>query len=541
LGKSTGFKTRSCGAVPKAEDHYAYGLYYVAPTELDLLIFQKLVPADHYLRKVKTLIDFECFRSALASCYHPDEGRPADDPVLMLKLGFLAFHYNLSDRRVLAEVQVNVAFRFFLDLSVESVLPHPSLRSVLRSRLGEAKYQSVFAGIVEQARSLGLVKDRLRLKDATHVIANIAIPATIRLVAQTRQRLLEAARPFALERVLQEEARAQAIHTATLDLQEPERLLQRVTHLREIILWVEPLFLDLPPSPPDPPVAPRQALEEALHLAHKVLADRDDPEAGDKLLSLADPDARVGMHGSYFSGYFLDVSMDAHSQILTPLSVLPANGNEAADATALIQQEEAAHHNDLEALSMDNAGFRGELLREWQDPQGLDLEVYVPPTALPDPQGRFVSKDFALDQAGQRVTCPAGKETSTRVRNRLDSGWKYQFPRTLCAACELRSQCLGDGPRVTGRQVVKNDYEAEYSAARAKVDTPEYKWVRHLHPSIERKLSEFVRRHGGRYARYRGRERVGIQYFLTGVVINIKRIVRLLTSSTPSVAFWASR
>jgi transposase len=510
--------------------------YYVEPAQLDLLVFEKLVPTDHYLRKVKTFIDFERFRTELASCYSPDEGRPADDPVLMLKLGFLAFHYNLSDRRVLAETQVNVAYRFFLDLALQSQLPHPSLLSVFRSRLGEAKYQSVFAGIVEQARSLGLVKDRLRLKDATHVIANIAIPATIRLVAQTRQRLLEAVRPLAPERVIQEEARAQAIHTATLDLEEPERLLQRVTHLRAIVLWVEPLLQDLPAHSSDPPARLRQALEEALHLAHKVLADREDPEAGDKLLSLADPDARVGLHGSYFSGYFLDVSMDAHSQIVTALSVLPANGNEAADATALIAQEEAAHHNDIEALSLDNAGFRGELLRQWQDPQGLGLEVYVPPTALPDPQGRFVSKDFVLDPAGQQVTCPAGKETSTRVRNRLGSGWKYQFPRTVCAACALRSQCLGDTPRVTGRQVVKNDYEAEYSAARAKVATPEYKWVRRQHPGIERKLSEFVRRHGGRTARYRGRERVGIQYFLTGAVINIKRIVRLLTSPLPSLS-----
>ncbi len=303
--------------------------YYVAPTELDLLVFEKLIPAEHYLREVKARIDFERFRAELASCYSANEGRPADDPVLMLKLGFLAFHYNLSDRRVLAETQVNVAFRFFLELALESELPHPSLLSVFRSRLGEAKYQAVFAGIVEQARSFGLVKDRLRLKDATHVIANIALPATMRLVAQTRKRLLEAVRPFAPERVTQEEARAEAIHTATTDLEEPERLLQRVTHLREILAWVDLLYQGLPPLPP-PQAGPHKTLEEALHLAHKVLADREDPEAGDKLLSLADPDARIGKHGSFFTGYFLDVAMDADSHILTALSVLPANGTHPA-------------------------------------------------------------------------------------------------------------------------------------------------------------------------------------------------------------------
>jgi N-acetyl-gamma-glutamyl-phosphate reductase len=44
---------------------------------------------------------------------------------------------------------------------------------------------------------MGLVRDRLRLKDATHIIANIAIPSTIRLVAETRDGVLEAAEPFA--------------------------------------------------------------------------------------------------------------------------------------------------------------------------------------------------------------------------------------------------------------------------------------------------------------------------------------------------------
>jgi transposase len=509
--------------------------YYIPPTELDLLVFQKLVPTDHYLRQVKALIDFERFRTDLACCYSPDEGRPADDPVLMLKLGFLAFHYNLSDRWVVAETQVNVAFRFFLELALDSQLPHPSLLSLFRTRLGESRFQSVFAGIVEQARSFGLVKDRLRLKDATHVIANIAVPATIRLVAQTRKRLLEAARPFAPERVVEEETHAEAIHTATTDLEEAQRLLQRVTHLRQIVAWADLLCQDLGASRVGQ-VALQQAFQEALHLAHKVLADREDPQAHDKLISLSDPEARLGKHGNYFSGYLLDVAMDADSQIVTALNVLAANGDEAADATALIQQEEAAQQNEVAALSMDSAGFRGELLREWQDQQGLCLEVYVPPAALPEQNGRFGSEEFVVDPAGQQLSCPGGQQTSTRQRNRVDTGWKYQFPRSVCASCPLRLACLGTGSRVTGRSVVKNDYEAEYARARAKVGTPDYESVRRQHRRIERKLSEFVRRHGGRYARYRGRSPVKIQYLLTGLVINVKRIVRLLTSPVPCVA-----
>ena len=73
-----------------------------------------------------------------------------------------------------------------------------------------------------------------------------------------------------------------------------------------------------------------------------------------------------------------------------------------------------------------------------------------------------------------------------------------------------------------------NDYAAEYTAARQKATTPAYQQVRREHPAIERKLAEMVRQHDGRRARYRGRARTRIQYLLTGLVVNVKRMVRLL-------------
>ena len=41
------------------------------------------------------------------------------------------------------------------------------------------------------------MKDRLRIKDATHVIADIEVPSALTLVAQIRNKLLEAAERFA--------------------------------------------------------------------------------------------------------------------------------------------------------------------------------------------------------------------------------------------------------------------------------------------------------------------------------------------------------
>ena len=112
-------------------------------SDQDQLIFNTLVPADHYLRQVNTLVDFERYRGEMATCYHASDGRPADDPVLLLKLGFLQTHYNLSDREVMAAAQVNVAFRYFLNLALSDPLCHPSLLTVFRARLGarRARYR----------------------------------------------------------------------------------------------------------------------------------------------------------------------------------------------------------------------------------------------------------------------------------------------------------------------------------------------------------------------------------------------------------------
>jgi transposase len=495
-------------------------------TEQDQLIFETLVPPEHYLRQVNAVIDFECYRATMATCYHASDGRPANDPVVLPIVGFLQTHYNLSDREVVAQAQVNVAFRYFLKVALTDALPHPSLLTVFRARLGAELYQQIFDGVVGQARAAGLVKDRLRLKDATHIIATIAIPSTIRLIAQMRQRLLTVAEPFAAECVTAERAHALAIRTATADLSDEERLLARVTHLRQIVAWADQLNSDLGPLPQELPPG-RRAFAEALALAHKILADRDDPDGGDQVVSVQDADARRGKHGAYFTGYLLDVALDADSQIITALEVLPANADEAADATALIAHEEITHGNDVQTLSIDKAGFRGELLREWQNPQGLDLQVVVPPTNV-EPTPYFTAQDFSHATEAGTLTCPGGVSTARRTRNRVDTGWKYVFPRDRCATCRLQAQCLAHLPKATGRMVVVNDYAAEYTAARQQATSAAYRQVRREHPAIERKLAEVVRQHDGRRSRYRGRRRNRIQYLLTGLVVNVKRMVRLL-------------
>ena len=484
--------------------------------------FEDVVPATHFLRQL-AIIDFEAFRPTLQAAYK-GFGRPPVDCLFLLKLELLARQYRLSDREVLAAARFNIAYRLFLEISLKSPLPHPSLLTYFRRRLGPERLQAVFDNLVGQARRLGLVKDRLRLKDATHLIANIAVPSTIRLVAEIRDQLLEALQPFAAQRSDEEAQRAAALGLATEDAKDDVRLLARVTHLRALLAWAD----DVPATPAFAAAESRvqDKLRSALALAHKVLADRDDPEAGDQVLSAQDPEARCGKHGDYYDGYLLDLAMDADSQIVTALNVLPANGDEGADAVELLRQEEQAHGNDVQALSIDGAGYRGALLRDLTDPKGLNVEVFVPPPArIPLPV--FSPEQFTLSDDGATLTCPAGQRTTQWERNAHDTGRKFRFSRQQCADCPQRGACLST-PQTRSRTVIKNDYEAEYQAAQAKAQTPAYAATRKEHPAIERKLSEFVNRHGMRHARYRGRGKVRWQALLTGLVVNLKRIVRLV-------------
>ena len=507
--------------------------YEVELTDIDQKVFEMLVPTDHYLRQLKRALDFSSLREKVSDCYSPDQGRGAIDPVMLVKLMVLEFHYGLSDEGVMRQAQVNVAFRYFLDLPLEASLPEPSLLSQFRTRLGVERFEGVFQEMLRQARAAGMVKDRLRLKDATHVIANIAVPTTIRLVAQTREQLLKAAEAFAPDEVRRHRQQADEVRQATADLKDEARLLGRVDQLREIIKWGEEWQQRLEMG--SPPVSPEiyERLVKALEVGHKVLNDRQ-PQAKDKIVSLTDTDARRNKHGEYYDGYLLDISLDADSELICGIDVLPANGDEAANAKTMIEREEQLHGNDIECLSIDAIGYNGAVLKALSDDQtGPQVTVYVPPTHQPPPHPElFQPDDFALNEAGDELTCPNRETTRTRYRDGRDHGWVFHFTATQCRDCALRANCLKAENR-NGRKVSKNDFLAQYKAVQLRATTDDYKQVRKQHPAVERKLNEVVRWHDGRRVRYRGRLRVKVQYLLLAVVVNCKRIVRLL-SAVPS-------
>lgn len=500
-------------------------------SEFDHEVFRTVVPKDHYLRKVEQVVPWDDFHDLLAPYYCPDMGRPAELPVLMLKLEYLRYHHNLSDRDVIDRATTDLAFRYFLGLPIRWKLPDPSSLCIFRGRIGIDGFRKVFRQLVAVAREHGVVKDRLRIKDATHVIGNMAVPSALALVAQIRDKLLAAAGPFAPLLVEGERVNLEMLREMTKGQKPAERLVTRVAQLREMLVWADEV------APPEGAEKNRawQAFLAQRELAHKILDDQEHPDAGDRTLSTTDPDARCAKHGEWFDGYLVDISMDADSEIITEINVLAANGNEAADAVDLIRQEEAAHGNDIEAMSIDGAGFNGPVLRELEDPEDLNVDTYVPPSKEPE-TNLFTPKDFEEDSEQGVVTCPAGRTSKYHHRDKKKHSTAYRFDAETCRACPLMARCLKKRPRKAfGRTVRKADYQVEYQRVREKAATPAYEAVRREHPKVERKLGEMMNRHGGRHARHRGRWKVLMQELMVGTATNVKRLVRLVCAPTPEM------
>ncbi|WP_227272266.1 transposase [Roseobacter weihaiensis] len=84
------------------------------------------VPQTHLLHKIEWLLDFDAIRVELADLYSYT-GRPSVDPELMLRILLIGYLYGIrSERRLVEEVHLNLAYRWFCKLGLEGCVPDRS-------------------------------------------------------------------------------------------------------------------------------------------------------------------------------------------------------------------------------------------------------------------------------------------------------------------------------------------------------------------------------------------------------------------------------
>ena len=146
-----------------------------AQTELEMVTLDQLVPRDHLLRLIDTHIRFDFIREKCEGLYCANNGRPAIDPVVLFKMLFIGYLFGVrSERRLVREIEVNVAYRWFLGLRLTDKVPDASTLSQNRRRrfAGTGIEQEIFDTIVEQAIEHKLIGGRVLYTDSTHLKAN---------------------------------------------------------------------------------------------------------------------------------------------------------------------------------------------------------------------------------------------------------------------------------------------------------------------------------------------------------------------------------
>ena len=98
---------------PKSPQESFYGSY----------LYDRIVPIDHPLRKINQVVDLSFADEILKDRYNQAIGRPAEDPGFLLRLCLLQYLYGDSDRQVVENARLNLAYKYFLGLAVDAEVP----------------------------------------------------------------------------------------------------------------------------------------------------------------------------------------------------------------------------------------------------------------------------------------------------------------------------------------------------------------------------------------------------------------------------------
>src|ERR1700738_3852043 len=110
------------------------------------------VPENHLLRLLDKQLSFEFVAEPLRTSYS-ETGRPSIDPELLLRILLIGYLYGItSERKLVEELRMHLAWRWFTGLGFDQEIPHHSTFSKNRhGRFQESKlFEELFEQIVKQ-------------------------------------------------------------------------------------------------------------------------------------------------------------------------------------------------------------------------------------------------------------------------------------------------------------------------------------------------------------------------------------------------------
>ncbi len=132
------------------------------------------VPETHLLRLIDKHISFAFVREKLKDSYS-ETGRPSIDPELLLRILLIGYLYGVtSERKLVEELRMHLAWRWFTRLGFDQEIPHHSTFSKNRhGRFQESKlFEQLFEEIVARCLDAGLVRGDNLSVDGSFIEAN---------------------------------------------------------------------------------------------------------------------------------------------------------------------------------------------------------------------------------------------------------------------------------------------------------------------------------------------------------------------------------
>ena len=95
--------------------------------KFDRMIFytiEQLVPEDHLVRKLEDAIDWSFIYGKVHHLYSTN-GRPSIDPVVLVKMIVIDKVFGINSmRKTCKELEVNLAYRWFIGYPLSATIPH---------------------------------------------------------------------------------------------------------------------------------------------------------------------------------------------------------------------------------------------------------------------------------------------------------------------------------------------------------------------------------------------------------------------------------
>ncbi len=336
------------------------------------------VPETHLLRLIEKHISFAFVRQQLKDRYS-EMGRPSIDPELLLRILLIGYLYGItSERKLVEELRMHLAWRWFTGLGFDQEIPHHSTFSKNRhGRFQESKlFEQLFEQIVRQCVEVGLVEGKHLSVDGSFVEANAAKESRI-----PREQLAGAAQVKPMVREYLQE----------LEQQNP--------------------------------------VEEPVHTQDQVSTTDPDSTYATK----GGTPARLG----YYDNYLVD---NASCVIVGVQATAARMSQETVAAQAMLTRFAQSQGRKPESVGADTTYGNGEFLH-WLAEREITPYMRTRESAKRKNSPFYGPESFTYQPESNSYRCPAGEQLNyvgLNVRNRAHA---YIGSAKRCGACSQKPQC----------------------------------------------------------------------------------------------------